>query len=289
MALSAAQVNAVPVPLEGTTPKCKWVTVSPELAMKWLEGANQNNRSIRDAHVRRLASDMINGRWRGQNGEAIRFDTEGRLVDGQHRLWACVVSNVAFETLVIEDVSSEDYSTIGIGAKKSLGDFLGPMHGEKNVHLLAATIRIVYLWRHRLLGNMKDGKTFPTIAELEITFRDNPNIRESVNTVSGLNQMRKLLTATYAALIHYAGTLDNKSASVHSFLERLGNGLGLERDDPVYQLRNFLLSQQSPSPGHRRPGKEYVLALAIKAWNASKKTEKMKSLQFRVGETFPVL
>lgn len=290
MSLTAAQVSAVPVPIKGETPQCRWVKISPELAMRWLEGeVNHNNRTIRDAHVRRLSEDMKQGRWRGMNGEAIRFDGKGRLVDGQHRLWACVVANVSFDSLVIDDVDEDDYSTIGIGAKKSLADFLGPMGGEKNVHLLASAIRLVYLWQHRLLGNMKDGKSFPTIAELEITLRDHPNIRDSVNTLSGMSATRRLLNPTYGTLIHYAGTLENKSASVHSFLERLGTGLGLEADDPVYHLRKFLLSQQGPAAGHRRPGKQYMLALAIKAWNFSKKNERIKALIFRVDETFPAL
>jgi hypothetical protein len=76
----------------------EWMTVTPDQALKWLEDTNTNNRSVRDIHVQRLASDMKNGKWRGFNGEAIRFDSLGRLVDGQHRLWACTVAGVPFDT-----------------------------------------------------------------------------------------------------------------------------------------------------------------------------------------------
>lgn len=288
MALSAKVTGSEPVPIKKPQPECQWVIVSPELAMKWLDEANQNNRSARDHHVSRLAADMTEGRWRGQNGEAIRFDTEGRLVDGQHRLWASVTGNVSFETLLITKCDPADYSTIGIGAKKQFSDFLGPIHHEKNVHLLAAATRLVYMWQHGQLGK-RNGDLFPSISELEVTLRDHPNIRESVNTVASMKDLKKIIQLSFSALIHYAGTLQNKSATVESFLDRLATGLGLEADDAVYQLRRIILQQQGSSIGKRRAGKEYILALMIKAWNLSKKGMKVRQLKLSPGEEFPVL
>jgi hypothetical protein len=40
------------------------MTVTPDLATKWLEGKNANNRKISDKHVARLARDMTQGNWR---------------------------------------------------------------------------------------------------------------------------------------------------------------------------------------------------------------------------------
>lgn len=289
MALTKEIVGATPTPVEGKTPNTDWVTVTPELAMKWLDEANRNNRSIREAHVTRMAADMQEGNWHGRNGEAIRFDTEGRLVDGQHRLWASVVSNCSFETLVITNVAPDDYSTIGIGTKKDFADFLGPVHGEKNTTLLAAGIRLVYLWRKGMLSNLKDSKAFPTIAELEETLRENPRIRESVHRIGCLKEARRLATSSFLVIIHYAGLMSGNPATVEAFLERLGSGIGLAADDPIFHLRKFLLAQKTASPGHRRPGQQYILALLIKAWNASKRGEKLHTLRFSVNETFPVL
>lgn len=285
--LSASVVNAAPIDINGITPKVRWVRVTPEMAAKWLETANHNNRAVREAHVAKMAADMVAGNWRGQNGEAIRFDKEGRLVDGQHRLWASVNSGMPFDTLLVESIDAEDYSTIGIGASKGYADFLGPVGGEKNVYLLASTIRLVWQWKNSQLG-ISQSKTGPSIAQLQDCFRSNPNIRESVHRAAAL-EVKRLLTPSYAALIHYAGTMEGKPATVESFLERLGNGLGLGIDDPVYHLRKFLLGLRGMAPGHRRPGKWYVLALAIKAWNSAKVESKIKGLKFAINEEFPVL
>lgn len=269
-------------------PVVKWVKVTPELAMKWLE-SNDNNRNVRDAHVLKLAADMKAGKWKGRNGEAIRFDSNGRLVDGQHRLWACVEAGVPFETLLITNLAPDVYSTIGIGSPKGFADFLGPMHHEKNTTLLAAACRLVYYWQNGLLPMMRDGRQAPTIPALEQVLREHPTIRESVNRASSLNQTRKLLTSSYVALIHYAGTLEGRNATVESFLERLGSGAGLYETDPVFHLRKFLESQRGPKAGMRRAGQQHVLALTIKAWNAAKKEQKMQALRYASTESFPQL
>lgn len=289
MSQPASVMNAQPAAIVKPTSTTRWIVVTPELATRWLEENNWNNRPVRDRYVARLAADMTSKKWRGQNGEAIRFDTARRLIDGQHRLWASVTSGCSFESLLVEGVDPEDYSTIGIGAKKGLQDFLGPMGGEKNVHLLSSALRIVHVWQHGRLNNLRDARTSPTIAELEVTLKDHPKLRISVDWVSSHKAIRDVLVGSFATLIHYAGLLEEKVSTVEAFLQRLGDGVGLESDDPVYQLRQFLLSQRGPSPGKRRTGKEFVLALTIKAWNLSKKESKVKTLRFRVDEDFPIL
>ena len=279
--------NEKPVVITSTR-QVKWVRVTPGVAANWLEEHNRNNRTIRQDHVARLAADMKSGKWRGQNGEAIRFDTENRLIDGQHRLYACISSGVPFDSLLITGVDPEDYSTIDTGKSKSMADFLGPVHGAKNVHLLSAVLRLVYAWVNGQLDQA--GKKTATISELELIYRDHPKLSDSVDRVSAaMRNVVRLMPPAYIGLIHYAATLEGRSASVESFFERLGNGLGLLEDDPVYQLRKFLLAQIPAKARRRRPGRIYVLALTIKAWNASKSGKAVTSLRFRPEESFPVL
>ncbi len=290
MSLPGSVMSAKPQILKDPKATTRWIIVTPELATRWLEENNWNNRPVRDSYVTRLASDMRTGKWKGQNGEAIRFDTAGRLVDGQHRLWASVVSQCRFETLLVEGVDPEDYATIGTGATKVLRDFLGPMGGEKNVHLLSSAIRLVYMWERNLLNSLKDGKKMPTITELQEVLERHPRLRDSADWVANHPSVRKLIVPSFAALLHYAGTKEGHPATVESFLERLGTGVGLDAQDPVYQLRQFLEKQRGVSPGHRRTGKEYVLGVAIKAWNLSKCESKLKtSLRIRIDEDFPTL
>ncbi len=49
---------APPMEVRQLQPKTQWLTITPDLAMKWLDEANTNNRPIREEHVKRFAEDM---------------------------------------------------------------------------------------------------------------------------------------------------------------------------------------------------------------------------------------
>lgn len=225
------------------TPRTSWVRISPALAAKWLNETNVNNRSMRDRYTTRIARDMSSGKWNGLNGEPIKFDTEGRLVEGQHRLMGCIISNTSFETLLIEGVPTDSYLTSGVGLKKSFADFLGPVNGQKNVTLLAAAARLVYLWRVKGLSKYKDSSAQPTMAQLQETFDTSIGLADSVNWVANHNALKQLFTLSIAALIHYVGTCHGQKIAVENFLERVSDGADLAKNSGAFKLRAFLLSQ----------------------------------------------
>ena len=88
--------------------KYVFLTVTPEMAKKWLESNFERNRIIDKHRIEFLADQMRRGMWR-TTGNAIQFDTEGKLQDGQHRLLACVAAGVPFKTLVVYNVPPESY------------------------------------------------------------------------------------------------------------------------------------------------------------------------------------
>lgn len=94
-------------------------TITPDMAREYLKYNTENYRSINKFRVMSYASDMRNGKWQ-LNGEAIKFDASGRLIDGQHRLQAIVSANVPAEMLVIREVP-EGTNLYDIGSNRSLG------------------------------------------------------------------------------------------------------------------------------------------------------------------------
>ena len=139
--LTSPVVGTLPV---ADPPVVKRETITPDIANRWLETFNTNNRSIRDSHVDLLAHDMAVGHWK-ENGDAICFSKDGRLIDGQHRLWACVQSGAQFTSLVVRGIDDDAYMTKDAGLRKTAGDFMGPMDGEKNVTLLSAALRPLWV------------------------------------------------------------------------------------------------------------------------------------------------
>lgn len=94
------------------------VTITPEIAERLLKN-NVNNRPINTSRVKALAQDMALGKW-GLNGETIKIYNDGTLADGQHRLSACVMSGVPFQTYIVRNLQKEVLPTIDCGEKRSL-------------------------------------------------------------------------------------------------------------------------------------------------------------------------
>lgn len=76
--------------------------ITPQRAAEYLK-CNKVNRLISHETINKYADDMKNGAFQC-NGEAIKFNKSGDLVDGQHRLRAIIKSGVTVEILVIRGV-----------------------------------------------------------------------------------------------------------------------------------------------------------------------------------------
>lgn len=253
--------------------------ITPDLACAYLE-RNTGNRHIRQTHVTRLARDMITGNWK-LNGEPISFDKEGNLINGQHRLWACIMAKVNFETVVIRGVESEAYTTIDIGRPKSIADFLLRDH-VKNANVVAAIVRLVLFHERNQLSMQKNGNLTPTIAEVEEGLLRHPGVVESAAWAS--TDVKSIMRPSIAGFMHYLMSARFPD-TWKVFTTQLVHGVELSMDDPVFHLRKHLLKQRG-----RRDMKldsMYALAITIKAFNALLEGRSVQVLAWRPNEKFP--
>lgn len=106
--------------------KTEIVTVTPKLAREWLK-RNTNNRALRPSHVESLRISFARGEY-VMTHQGICFDSEGVLIDGQHRLaaiasqedcWSCkmLVTHGADRQTVFMAVDA-------VQAKRSAADVL---------------------------------------------------------------------------------------------------------------------------------------------------------------------
>lgn len=101
-------------------------TITPSRARDWLVEADQrggNIRKIRKARVNMLADEIRRGRWR-VNGESIKFDETGTLIDGQHRLSAIVAAGVPVETAIVRGLRMSSVYTIDQHSRRTLSDYI---------------------------------------------------------------------------------------------------------------------------------------------------------------------
>jgi len=110
------------------TPRSKEIdtrvmTVTPAHAEKWLE-MNTGNRRMRPSHVQHLSNEMKKGRWM-LSPEPIVFSRQGRLLDGQHRLSAVLMSGCTIEASVALVQNEDVFRVLDQGINRSNSDILG--------------------------------------------------------------------------------------------------------------------------------------------------------------------
>lgn len=115
-------------------------TITPAVATQWLE-QNTSNRPLSKMTVHRFASDLKNNRWK-ITGEAIKFCEDGTLLDGQHRLAACVKADVPMTTIVVYGLPRETQDVMDSGKPRRLTDVMA-MHGHANTSAIQTALRLL--------------------------------------------------------------------------------------------------------------------------------------------------
>ena len=254
--------------------KTQTITIDPSYAAKLLE-LNTNNRPISKLHVSVLAREMKSGRWKS-NGDTIRVGNS-RLLDGQHRLMAIIESGCSITTLLVSDLTDDVFDTIDNGKRRSAADSLA-IRGEVCTTDLAAALAVVGRYTS---GRANTTHRFTTteIAEL---LEKHPSVRDSVSKTFA---HQRLIARSLLAGCHYLFAQKDQEAA-DQFVIDLITGQNLKKDDPVYVLREKLVSNMLAKAKLPRP---YIMAVTIKAWNARRKKCAIRLLKFSSTAESPEL
>jgi hypothetical protein len=95
-------------------------TITPFIAAEYLKH-NTHNRAVNKNTVDFYAKQMKAGEWQ-LNGEPIIFSANGRLQDGQHRLYAVIKSNCSIKSIVVRDVDDDVFTTIDQGRARTVAN-----------------------------------------------------------------------------------------------------------------------------------------------------------------------
>lgn len=129
-----------------TTSKSQYTrteTIDPDFAKMLLE-ANVRNRPISQPHVDALARDMLSGKFRLTH-QGLACDSEGRLVDGQHRCTAIVKSGVTVRINVTYNVDPDAFHSIDVGIQpRSVAQIAGLMRGTKSTTVTVAAAKQIW-------------------------------------------------------------------------------------------------------------------------------------------------
>lgn len=94
--------------------------VTPLLARNWLENFNNPyNRKIHEQRVKDYTNRITKGEW--MIGDALKFDNNGILIDGQHRLSAVIQANKPTQFLVLKGFDPNTTQVLDRGMLRTLG------------------------------------------------------------------------------------------------------------------------------------------------------------------------
>lgn len=247
------------------------MTITPELAAEWLE-KNTLNRTLRQTRVTVYARAMSRGLWK-YNYQPIILDGAGRLIDGQHRLWACVESGVSFDSDVIFNASREIMDTLDGAASRSNADH-AQLQGVSNANMAASIAKLLIIYEDGNIHRCDAGGAFPTTQEV-VERSHEAAIQEAI--VGARATFRLCKKKSVAGLCYYLFHRQN-AVLCERFFQELATGEMLEKRNPAFQLRKRLVAQNAQRAILPYP---VIIALFFKAWIAYRANKGIGVLTWR--------
>lgn len=250
--------------------RCR-MSITPDQAAAWLEN-NTHNRPLRQCRVAKYARAMERGLWR-YNYQPIIVSRDGLILDGQHRLWACVESNAVFESDVVFGADSAIMDSIDMNATRSSGD-QAHLGGVKNANVAASAALLILMFEDGNIDSVRNTKLYPTNQEV-ISRASDPAIQASIRVAMPSKHIcRRLGASTFC---HYVFHRQNAELADRFFAE-LASGAMLAEDNPVFQLRKRL---EENNRSRSKLPQDVIIALFFKAWQKYRANKRMKVLSWR--------
>lgn len=255
--------------------------ITPDIAMEMLS-SNTGNRKLNPKHVNFLVGCMTRGEWE-YNGDDIKFDAHGKLIDGQHRLEAIAKSGIPQLCGVKRGLPVGSFMTLDTNELPRSTAQVLQLSGEKDATALAAAVNLIHdiTSGHSVMGSVE--RRSP--AYLKSFIEKHPGIRDSVTFTGRLTTVSSMLGRGKPAGLHYLFSLVDE-AEANAYFSDLESGIFRSTTDPVYLLRQKLIQNMSMRD---KMSRTTIIAMAIKCWNFRIQGKHLTRLQYSSIEGFPVI
>lgn len=247
--------------------------ITPQVAMAWLGNYNSGNRKIQEGHAARLARDIIAGNWM-VNAQPICFHGNpfrggaARLINGQHRLRACVLADMPIEVPVAINISEAAFATYDEQPRKRKYRLNSEISaGDERVTMSAAILQ----WREDN-GYELNGRERPTVSEQLATLEKHPILREYAAEVRRTHgdgaeaRLDKIATGSVMAYLLHRFTREDPVVAKR-FFDGLRTGANLHTSDPLLRIREAALQKRT---GADRLDRYSSLAQLLEGWGVYK-------------------
>jgi len=253
----------------------EFVDLTPALAEKFLS-KNLGNRNLRPGAMLVYAREMRNKHWL-TTGDTIKFDWNGRMIDGQHRCESVIESGVTIRVLVVRGLDPRVQDVLDQNVKRSAADALRFNGYERNTSIIAASVPIAISWENGFLRT-SDTSLLPKATNQEILewVAENPLIVNAAALASRLYRDIEALPSALSFAIWKLETIDAPAAIefLESSAQMRTNGASDPRVAMVKRLRQFHIEDE------RRTSAKDIYTI-FRAWNAWRDGKPLSKIQMR--------
>lgn len=257
------------------------VTITPAIAEKMLvrhdkivaaKGLERLNRTVRDTLVGKYATDMKNNRWI-VNGETIAVSRNGRVINGQHRLYACWLHGVTFKTFMVtgfddEHEADDAFDTTDSGSVRTSADHLNVAHIPYGA-IVAPMAKMVMNYedvdlnhKEKGISNLAKMHLYTKIAVTQYAKSHSDRMAESAIFIA--KNKSGIVSNTVLGTWHYIFAQKNKELA-DQFVIDLKDGIGLHKGDPVHTLRERLI--QNSREKRSKTDTRVLFVWGVQCWN----------------------
>lgn len=243
--------------------KVEIVTMTPALA-ETLLARNLKNRILSRPTIAAYARDMAEGKWQ-ENGSAIVISKDDVILDGQHRMIACVQSGASFRVLMVTGVDEAARQTIDTGRSRSVADEM-TMRGIRSGRTVAGALRLSLAY----LDGEGYGRRKYTSSEVLEHYDAYLNAGVPVEEIMQIARLPVKVVpcapVMTVGLLSYLSLWDTEW--LRDFVTPLQTGADLRMGDARLALRNTLLSQRARSLSGNLSATSNTFRTVCLSWNA---------------------
>lgn len=251
------------------------VELTPELAKEML-ARNKKNRKVRKNRANVYAEEMRQGRW-NFNGDAIRIDSEGNFLDGQHRCLSVVATGVTVICLLVEGLPAGIQETIDQGIARSTADIL-------HFNAEAVPNQVAYAGMARpylILNGMSPDKADKITVARAVkdnwsVWADSVSLGAKFQRAGEVPGSRGLASAIFQMIIDAGADIVELE---EFFIRKVAYGEGVFRGESAYTLRKRLIDSKGIIHTNRAQNIKATYQIFIKSWNAYRNGDELHVLR----------
>lgn len=254
------------------------LTITPAQAEYILQTHNTNNRPVSSANVGKFVALIDTGFFR-LTSQGLSFSLKKDLLDGQHRLLACVRAGRPITVRVTLGEDEENFAALDSGKARSGSDALA-IKGYKYWSNLAAGAKL-------LAGLEAGGITAKRLTNEEVVavVEAHPGFAEAAAPAHRITTAFRTASAATVVACYLIKTQSRHAKHFDEFLDLLVKGEGAS--GPVLRLRDGLMKKTLDKEiRHPEQRVTCVAACIVKAWNGWI-TGARTQVKWGVREDFP--